>query len=247
MNGRSGVKGLFWGPPIFGGPVRQSTKLFPLDSLYITHDYEKIDPVIDDPATASTTNISGPLAIASCAAMVLSYVAILYAPTLLLCLPPSTSLDNFMMRRFACALVSSTTSAALTTSIIGVSSLVFPLLLTLLVYSGSLALEFWLVISGRRGLKSFGEWVYGMLYNVMAWRNYVVAPFTDELVFRACMIPLLLCSGFNRYNIIFLSPVFFSLAHLNHFLELCCQQKYPFSEVLLIRQLWGIEDKPEQH
>ncbi|ONK68989.1 uncharacterized protein A4U43_C05F18120 [Asparagus officinalis] len=53
-------------------------------------------------------------------------------------------------------------------------TLVFPLLLTSLVHSGSLALEFWLVISGRRGLKSFGEWMYGMLHNVMAWRNYIV-------------------------------------------------------------------------
>ncbi|XP_020245794.1 CAAX prenyl protease 2 isoform X1 [Asparagus officinalis] len=214
-----------------------------------------MNPVTDDPATASTTTISGPLAIASCAAMALSYVAILYAPTLLLRLPPPTSLDNFMMRRFACAFVSSAASAALTASIVGAGrfrdlasifgvfgiradhtwrALVFPLLLTSLVYSGSLALEFWLVISGRRGLKSFGEWVYGMLHNVMAWRNYVVAPFTEELVFRACMIPLLLCGGFNRYNIIFLSPVFFSLAHLNHFLELYCQHKYPFRKALLI-------------
>jgi hypothetical protein len=37
------------------------------------------------------------------------------------------------------------------------------------------------------------------------------APFTEELVFRACMIPLLLCGGFKMSTIIFLSPVFFSL------------------------------------
>ncbi|XP_031499811.1 CAAX prenyl protease 2 isoform X4 [Nymphaea colorata] len=50
-----------------------------------------------------------------------------------------------------------------------------------------------------------------VVLNILAWRNYVVAPITEELVFRACMIPLLLCAGFKAYSIIFLSPIFFSL------------------------------------
>lgn len=33
------------------------------------------------------------------------------------------------------------------------------------------------------------------------------------------MIPLLLCGGFKTYSVIFLCPIFFSLAHLNHLLE----------------------------
>ncbi|KAM0005420.1 putative CAAX prenyl protease 2 [Helianthus debilis subsp. tardiflorus] len=37
------------------------------------------------------------------------------------------------------------------------------------------------------------------------------APFTAELVFRACMISLLLCGGFKPYTVILLSPVLFSL------------------------------------
>lgn len=59
------------------------------------------------------------------------------------------------------------------------------------------------------------------------------APFTEELVFRACMIPLLLCGGFKMSTIIFLSPVFFSLAHLNHLFELQ-QQGCNFMRSLLI-------------
>jgi hypothetical protein len=40
------------------------------------------------------------------------------------------------------------------------------------------------------------------------------APITEELVFRACIIPLLLCGGFKMYNIMFFSPVLFSLGKL---------------------------------
>ncbi|XP_021728675.1 CAAX prenyl protease 2-like isoform X3 [Chenopodium quinoa] len=45
------------------------------------------------------------------------------------------------------------------------------------------------------------------------------APITEELVFRACMIPLLLCGGFKVQAVLLLCPMFFSLAHLNHLLE----------------------------
>ena len=37
------------------------------------------------------------------------------------------------------------------------------------------------------------------------------APITEELVFRACMVPLLLCGGFSTYTVVFLCPIFFSL------------------------------------
>ncbi|XP_020581526.1 CAAX prenyl protease 2 isoform X2 [Phalaenopsis equestris] len=117
-------------------------------------------------------------------------------------------------------------------------AVVFPLLLASLLYAGSLASKLLLVVYARReregnswrkpGLcKIFSVVVRSLLenalasaHNVVAWRNYVVAPFTEELVFRACMIPLLLCSGFRIQTIIFIGPVSFSLAHLNHFMEL---------------------------
>ncbi|KAI3471949.1 hypothetical protein Pfo_028637 [Paulownia fortunei] len=38
------------------------------------------------------------------------------------------------------------------------------------------------------------------------------------------MIPLLLCGGFSTYTVIFLCPIFFSLAHLNHLLEFYAQK-----------------------
>ncbi|GAB4833394.1 hypothetical protein Ancab_031637 [Ancistrocladus abbreviatus] len=115
-----------------------------------------------------------------------------------------------------------------------------PLSLTSLMYAGSLLLKFLLLLDSWRehgnggisfnsviyGLHKFLEYVPSVASNVSAWRNYVVAPLTEELVFRACMIPLLLCGGFKPYHVIFLCPIFFSLAHLNHFLEFYNQKNY---------------------
>uniref|UniRef100_A0A452YXC5 intramembrane prenyl-peptidase Rce1 n=1 Tax=Aegilops tauschii subsp. strangulata TaxID=200361 RepID=A0A452YXC5_AEGTS len=121
-------------------------------------------------------------------------------------------------------------------------AVVVPLLLTSLVYAGSFVARLWAMSSscgtdddgvGVSCTEKLARWMQTSLQDVMVWRNYVVAPFTEELVFRACMIPLLLCGGFKMYNIIFLSPIFFSLAHLNHLFELH-QQGCNFMRSLLI-------------
>nr|CAD1824734.1 unnamed protein product [Ananas comosus var. bracteatus] len=132
-------------------------------------------------------------------------------------------------------------------------AVVIPLFLTSLVYAGTLVSKLWLLMNSRiedctedfccqpTSFMQIGIWAQhfvdrmsAYIHDVLAWRTYVVAPLTEELVFRACMIPLLLCGGFKTYHIIFLSPVFFSLAHLNHFLELYCQRGYNFLKALLI-------------
>ncbi|KAK1154864.1 CAAX prenyl protease 2-like [Acipenser oxyrinchus oxyrinchus] len=54
----------------------------------------------------------------------------------------------------------------------------------------------------------------------MRWlRNQVVAPLTEELVFRACMLPMLApCAGLSPA--IFTCPLFFGVAHFHHVIEL---------------------------
>lgn len=112
-------------------------------------------------------------------------------------------------------------------------AVVFPFSLTSLMYAGSLILKFLLLLDswigdGSEGspLSCFHSVFHKIYYGVMsvasnigAWRNLVVAPITEELVFRACMIPLLLCGGFKVDAVLLLCPIFFSLAHLNHLLE----------------------------
>lgn len=54
--------------------------------------------------------VSRSVACIACAAMAILYVALLYAPTLILRLPPSTSYNSFLVRRFICAAIASVVS-----------------------------------------------------------------------------------------------------------------------------------------
>ncbi|XP_041025014.1 CAAX prenyl protease 2 isoform X2 [Juglans microcarpa x Juglans regia] len=194
--------------------------------------------------------VSKGTAVAACTAMTLSYVAILYAPTLILRLPPPPSFNSFMIRRFVCAAISSIVSllicalilpirrkeASVLLGVYGIQvdpiwqAVVFPVFLTSLMYAGSLVLKSLVLVESWRDNVNHGEGVslecikiivqkliasiVSVTSNVLAWRNFVVAPLTEELVFRACMIPLLLCGGFKPYTVIYLCPIFFSLGHL---------------------------------
>ncbi|KAK9289812.1 hypothetical protein L1049_007972 [Liquidambar formosana] len=204
--------------------------------------------------------VSKSVAVIACTAMTLFYVAILYSPTLILRLPPPSSLKNFMIRRFICAVISSIVSVVFCALILPMRSwevpllfgaygirmdhiwhaVVFPLSLTSLMYAGSLVLKSLLLVNSWKEYKSmdgglsfncikhlpqkFLGWMISIASDILAWRNYVVAPLTEELVFRACMIPLLLCGGFKTYTVVFLCPIFFSLAHLNHSMEFYSRQ-----------------------
>ncbi|XVF07695.1 hypothetical protein REPUB_Repub06bG0162100 [Reevesia pubescens] len=198
----------------------------------------------------SRGSLSKPVAVVACIAMTLFYVAILYAPTLILRLPPPQSFKNFMIRRFACAAVCSVSSvifcalvlpiriaeASYFFGVYGIRSdhiwqaVVFPLFLTSLMYAGSLMLKSMLLVNKwkehrnrverpllgciKSTLLSFLGQMSSVASNVLFWQNFIVAPITEELVFRACMIPLLLCGGFKAYNVIFLCPTFFSLVYI---------------------------------
>ncbi|XP_051130680.1 CAAX prenyl protease 2 isoform X2 [Andrographis paniculata] len=224
-------------------------------------------------------------AVASCIAMAVLYVGILYAPTLILRLPPPDSFKSFMMRRFACAAISSVVSLLFCSLILPMNraealdlfgvygvridhiweAMVYPLSLTSLMYAGSFVLRLLSIIQEsteclnddgslylvyvKNTFMDFIEWLVSVSSSVSAWRNYVVAPLTEELVFRACMIPLLLCGGFSAYTVILLCPIFFSLAHLNHFFEVYLQQKGNLLKACAIigrlparihSHLWGI-------
>ncbi|XP_042045950.1 CAAX prenyl protease 2-like isoform X2 [Salvia splendens] len=213
----------------------------------------------DADAAAGVTKLK---AVSACIGMAVFYVAILYSPTLILRLPPPNSYTSFLTRRFICAAVSSIVSLIVSSLILPITgweassllrvygirmdhiwqSLVYPLLLTSFMYSGSFALKFLSMLqTSREYLDSGGnlsvacvksislmivDWVVSTASCMSSWRNYFVAPITEELVFRACMIPLLLCGGFSTYTVIFLCPVFFSLAHMNHLLEFYLQRNY---------------------
>ncbi|KAD5803093.1 hypothetical protein E3N88_14453 [Mikania micrantha] len=111
-------------------------------------------------------------------------------------------------------------------------AVIFPLFLTSLMYTGSFVLKIFSIWSSwaehgdlpidlsLHGLKSVIQnlinWMLSLVYNISAWRMYIVGPLTEELVFRACMISLLLCGGFKPYTVILLS------LSLNHLLSPTC-------------------------
>ncbi|XP_041467915.1 CAAX prenyl protease 2-like [Lytechinus variegatus] len=75
--------------------------------------------------------------------------------------------------------------------------------------------------------------VLGSTYTVqMVWlRNYLIAPFTEEFVFRACMLPLLVpCFGCPTAVIV--CPLFFGVAHIHHIIERLRFGSEPLSAII---------------
>ncbi|XP_034463374.1 CAAX prenyl protease 2-like [Hippoglossus hippoglossus] len=64
-------------------------------------------------------------------------------------------------------------------------------------------------------------------------RNQVVAPVTEELVFRGAMLPMLVpCAG--PTGAIFTAPLFFGVAHFHHVIEQRRRHKESMSVILLV-------------
>ncbi|RVE64052.1 hypothetical protein OJAV_G00142500 [Oryzias javanicus] len=102
-----------------------------------------------------------------------------------------------------------------------VPAALFPLLLSMVFYLGPL------VHSAVENPDGFSAEVKSA-FDVESWllcvrdavwlRNQVVAPLTEELVFRGAMLPMLLpCSGATAA--VFTAPLFFGVAHLHHIIE----------------------------
>ncbi|XP_047433364.1 CAAX prenyl protease 2 [Mugil cephalus] len=103
-----------------------------------------------------------------------------------------------------------------------IPAVVLPVLLTMVLFLGplmQLAMDCpWSFIDGVR--VAFDPWFWMLCFSDMRWlRNQVVAPLTEELVFRACMLPMLVpCAGPS--TAIFICPLFFGVAHFHHVIEL---------------------------
>ncbi|XP_001919229.3 CAAX prenyl protease 2 isoform X1 [Danio rerio] len=103
-----------------------------------------------------------------------------------------------------------------------IPAIILPLLLTMVLFLGpliQLAMDCpWGFIDGMKVVVDPCFW--SLCLSDMRWlRNQVVAPLTEELVFRACMLPMLVpCAGPS--TAIFTCPLFFGVAHFHHVIEL---------------------------
>ncbi|XP_056298558.1 CAAX prenyl protease 2 [Pseudoliparis swirei] len=103
-----------------------------------------------------------------------------------------------------------------------IPAVLLPLALTMVLFLGplmQLAMDCpWSFMDGVR--VALDPWFWMLCLSDMRWlRNQVVAPLTEELVFRACMLPMLVpCAG--PLAAIFTCPLFFGVAHFHHVIEL---------------------------
>ncbi|XP_053575969.1 CAAX prenyl protease 2 [Bombina bombina] len=102
-----------------------------------------------------------------------------------------------------------------------ISATLLPLLLTMILFLGplvQLSLDCpWDFLDGLK--VAFDPQYWLLCVTDMRWlRNQVIAPLTEELVFRACMLPMLVpCTGLDPA--IFTCPLFFGIAHFHHVIE----------------------------
>ncbi|GAV04448.1 hypothetical protein RvY_14722 [Ramazzottius varieornatus] len=107
-------------------------------------------------------------------------------------------------------------------------AITLPILLTLILFSGALLSDY---LQGR--FRGYNQAFFSLLwynlhyrrrilrdtiYSWMWWRAYVVAPLSEEFVYRACLIPVIAwCYGTT--TAVFLSPLAFGVAHLHHIFD----------------------------
>ena len=56
-------------------------------------------------------------------------------------------------------------------------------------------------------------------YMASPLRVYVLGPFSEEFVFRGCMIPTLVQAGYSVQTIVWGAPILFGVAHVHHAIE----------------------------
>ncbi|EKG19682.1 Abortive infection protein [Macrophomina phaseolina MS6] len=67
----------------------------------------------------------------------------------------------------------------------------------------------WVV--GRHVNETFSSWI--------GWRNFVAGPTTEELIWRSLIIPLHLSAHVSPTTTVFVTPLYFGIAHVHHFYE----------------------------
>ncbi|OCK85296.1 Abi-domain-containing protein [Lepidopterella palustris CBS 459.81] len=75
------------------------------------------------------------------------------------------------------------------------------------------------IVEGR-----WKDWVRGthvreVLSSWIGYRNFVAGPVSEELIWRSLIIPLHIMARFSPSKIIFVTPLYFGIAHVHHFYE----------------------------
>ncbi|KDE08329.1 hypothetical protein MVLG_01370 [Microbotryum lychnidis-dioicae p1A1 Lamole] len=97
--------------------------------------------------------------------------------------------------------------------------LTYPLGLTASLFLGSLYVAFLdgSLLPGQRGFR----WrkMKDQFTSLQGIRNYIVGPWTEELVFRSAIISISALGGWYKKQLVFLTPLYFGIAHVHHAYE----------------------------
>jgi prenyl protein peptidase len=106
-------------------------------------------------------------------------------------------------------------------------AVILPLTLAAIFFAGPI----FLLVQNPRWAQDFIEqWRCETLPMV---RNVLVAPLCEEMVFRACVCPILLAGGWSVSSTVFISPLLFGLAHMHHMLGMMRSRGLGMRESLL--------------
>lgn len=99
-----------------------------------------------------------------------------------------------------------------------ISSVLNPLVLTVLLFSGPLFEKLFVERAYRHWLRG-PDSLLTTLRSSIGFRNYIAGPVTEEILFRSVLVPLHLLAGIEPIKIVFLTPLYFGIAHVHHFYE----------------------------
>lgn len=91
------------------------------------------------------------------------------------------------------------------------------LVVTAILFSGPLIK--YIVFENNLKWKQIINDIKGNVSNIYGVRNFLVGPLTEELVFRACILAIYLASNASRFTLIYITPLYFGVAHLHHAYE----------------------------
>lgn len=126
----------------------------------------------------------------------------------------------------------------LTLSHLGITfSGLLPFLVTPVLYLGPLYSRFLVGTLPFQRNWTYQEDFVSVFFSVTGIRNYVVAPITEEVVFRACVLSAYYLANASRARMILLSPLAFGAAHIHHGWEV--YNRYGRSPAALKRAVVG--------
>jgi prenyl protein peptidase len=91
-----------------------------------------------------------------------------------------------------------------------------PILLTALLFLGPL---FEIIVINRSINQHSGRSIIESLSSWQGYRNFVAGPITEEVLFRSVLVPLHVLAKVAPTKIVFLTPLYFGIAHVHHFYE----------------------------